>query len=399
MWIESIAIYRNSEPLKYQIPSLHGTRFNPESIIVELAFSNKVTGYGESTPRFYVTGETCASVTKVVKNCFAPIMFRTPVETLSEVNGLLDELERASIASGIGPFNSALGAIDMAMLDALGKSQAVNIAEFLGPPIRTTIPYSISIPILPPANLKKIMSSLFGAESSSPAAGSTTKIIPSGIGMEFQHFKIILSDSEDSNRSRTELIRDLMGDQVEIRFDANGKLSFEQVMSNLEKLSDYRISAIEQPAAKNDFDGLRKVRETVEIPVIADESMCSIADARTLIEKNACDVFNIKISKCGGLLRSLEIADFADSQGIACQLGSHIGEAEILSAADRSFAMTAPNLSIMEVGSFLLFDRHLGEINEMSKLNQDINNDGLGISINSQILKSRYDSPMVIKPS
>ena len=67
MWIESIALYRNNEPLKYQIPSLHGTRLNPESIIVELAFSNKVTGYGESTPRFYVTGETCASVIKIVQ--------------------------------------------------------------------------------------------------------------------------------------------------------------------------------------------------------------------------------------------------------------------------------------------------------------------------------------------
>ena len=399
MWIESIALYRNNEPLKYQIPSLHGTRLNPESIIVELTFSNKVSGYGESTPRFYVTGETCASVIKVVQKCFAPIMFRTPVNTFSEVNRLLNELERVSIASGIGPFNSALGAIDMAMLDALGKSQAVNIAEFIGPPTRTTIPYSISIPILPPADLKKIISSLFKTASSSPATESTTRPIKSGLGMEFQHFKIILSASEDSNIRRTELIRNLMGDQVEIRFDANGKLSFEQVSSNLEKLRVYRISAIEQPAAKNDLDGLRKVRQTVEIPVIADESICSIADARTLIEKNACDVFNIKISKCGGLLRSLEIAKFAESQGIACQLGSHIGEAEILAAAGRSFAMTAPNLSIMEVGSFLLFDRQLGELKEMPKLNKDIDNDGLGISINSHILKKRYDSPIVIKPS
>ena len=46
-------------------------------------------------------------------------------------------------------------------------------------------------------------------------------------------------------------------------------------------------------------------------------------------------MINIRLSKNGGLLRSLELEERAISHGIDCQLGCHVGETGILSAAGR----------------------------------------------------------------
>jgi L-alanine-DL-glutamate epimerase-like enolase superfamily enzyme len=67
-------------------------------------------------------------------------------------------------------------------------------------------------------------------------------------------------------------------------------------------------------------------------------------------------MLNIKISKCGGLLRSKRIAQLAQSRNVPCQIGAHVGETELLRAAGRSFALTTPNLVYFEGASFLLFD-------------------------------------------
>ncbi|MGH7810877.1 MAG: enolase C-terminal domain-like protein, partial [Candidatus Binatia bacterium] len=87
------------------------------------------------------------------------------------------------------------------------------------------------------------------------------------------------------------------------------------------------------------------------IPVMADESLVTIDQARRLIEQRACDYFNIRLSKCGGITGSLEIAALAQQAGIKIQVGAQVGETGILSAAARTFAAHLPALAFAE-GSF-----------------------------------------------
>ena len=74
-------------------------------------------------------------------------------------------------------------------------------------------------------------------------------------------------------------------------------------------------------------------------------------DARKLVGMDACDYFNIRLSKCGGLFGALEMAEFARHQDKGCQLGCQVGETAILSAAGRHFAMGVAGLKFIE-GSF-----------------------------------------------
>jgi muconate cycloisomerase len=81
-------------------------------------------------------------------------------------------------------------------------------------------------------------------------------------------------------------------------------------------------------------------------------------DGRRLIDLGVADGFNIRISKCGGLLPSLRLAAVARRENIAIQLGCMVGETSILSAAGRHFLNVCPNVRWAEgcFGSFLLAD-------------------------------------------
>ena len=82
-----------------------------------------------------------------------------------------------------------------------------------------------------------------------------------------------------------------------------------------------------------------------------DESLCCLEDAQRAIAGGWCDLFNIRLSKCGGISRSLAIAALARNHNIGYQLGCQVGETGILSAAGRQFACNVPDIRYLE-GSF-----------------------------------------------
>jgi muconate cycloisomerase len=150
------------------------------------------------------------------------------------------------------------------------------------------------------------------------------------------------------------LAREILGWQVDIRVDANCAWSVPEAIRRLREMQPYRISAVEQPVAKDDLEGLRAVGAEAGLPVIADESLCHEGDAQRLIDLKACQIFNIRLSKCGGPGAATRIRRMAAAAGLRCQLGCHVGETSILSAAGRHFAACAPDLAYLE-GSFSPF--------------------------------------------
>jgi len=337
MRIVKINLYKYDEPLKLKFHSTQTLRTSAESIIVRLEFENGILGYGESAPRTYVTGEDCSTVPLAIRNCFSSILFCHEINTIDDVEKVLDQLESECRNRNISHYNSALGAIDTALLDALGKFQKLSVTDFLGSIVRKKAPYSISIPLLPLQEIQELFFQL-------PKLARV------------KYVKVLVGQVEDENMERVGLVRSLFGDDVDIRVENNGKWTFQQAISNLDKLQEFNITAVEQPLAKDDIEGLGRLKEATGIPIIVDESMCSLSDAKRLIETGACDILNIKISKCGGLLRSKRIAQFAKSQNILCQLGAHVGETQILGEAGKAFALTTSNLVYFEGCSFLLFE-------------------------------------------
>jgi len=125
MKILRINLFHCNTPFKFSFHSPHTIRAQADSVVVELQFNNHISGYGESVPRPYVTGETPSTVTHTIKNYFSKILFQREINSLEEVQRTLTALEKECLDRSVSTYNSALGAIDIALLDALGKLQGV----------------------------------------------------------------------------------------------------------------------------------------------------------------------------------------------------------------------------------------------------------------------------------
>jgi L-Ala-D/L-Glu epimerase len=340
MKIIRITLSQFDAPFRFGYRSTHLLRQKADSVLVALYFDSGVTGYGESVPRTYVTGESPASVTGLLRGPFADLIVGRNVGSLADVEHLLEELRQLCRREGIRTFQSALGAIDIALLDALGKERGIPVYSLIGPQIRSTLPWSLPIPLLSDAEIRKFH------------AGITRGT--------FSSLKVLASRDEVQNVERLKLVRDLFGEEIEVRLEVNGNWTRDEAHSHLRQLQRFRLAAVEQPVAKGDLEGLREIRKAFGIPVIVDESLCGPEDAEVLIAKEACDILNIKISKVGGLVAAKRIAAFAASRGVTCLLGAHVGETEILTNAALHFLLVAPTLSLVEGFSSLLFDKTQG---------------------------------------
>ncbi len=91
---------------------------------------------------------------------------------------------------------------------------------------------------------------------------------------------------------------------------------------------------------------------------MVDESLVSLQDAAELIEAQACDIFNVRLSKCGGLGRSLRFIELARAAGLKWQLGAHVGETALLSAVGRAVALAHGDPIFVEgsIGEWLLVE-------------------------------------------
>ncbi len=348
MRIIRIDVSHCNTPFKNNYHSPHIFRIQAESIIIHITFENGISGYGESAPRQYVTGETPESVASVIRDRFSSLLLGERIASVGDIENILDTLENKCRKDDVSAYLSALGAVDIALLDGLSKGLATPLSSLLGPVARDTIPYTIPIPLLPIDTIREMAASLTGAT--------------------FNSVKVLMEESVANNVERLKLIRSIFGLDMDMSVEANGKWTYRQAIDNLNELKAFNITAVEQPVRSDDLEGLKNVRKMTGIPVMVDESMCTLSDAVLLIDSGACDLLNIKISKCGGLLKSKRIADFALSAGIRFQLGTHVGETDILNRAGQNFALVAPNIINFEGFSSLLFKDVRNEANSVKDI-------------------------------
>ncbi len=283
---------------------------------------------------------TCQSVTNLIVDCFAPILFSTPDEfNRIDSNDALNRLEKDCRQNGILAYNSAIGAIDLALLDALERTRANQYRPTIFPiKCRDTLRFSLSVPLLPLEVIKQYL----------PRLKSIVDIAV---------IKILVSEDLKETYERIALLRHLADPNTELRLEFNGKMTFSRVKEYLEFLTPLALSAVEEPLPAKDLHQLHLLREQFELNFIADESLISLEDAKRLAEDGTYTIFNIKVSKCGGLQQSLKIAKLAEQHGIQCHVGTHVGESEVLGIAGRQLARSLPNFDCYGGGSEVLFSQ------------------------------------------
>ncbi len=95
----------------------------------------------------------------------------------------------------------------------------------------------------------------------------------------FQHYKVKVGNARDLPVVR--LVRQLIGPRCDLRVDANGGWEVEQAIQMARELRRFDVSSVEQPIPAGNVSDLARVQREGGLPVMADESLCTLADART----------------------------------------------------------------------------------------------------------------------
>ena len=332
MNLASIELFSVEIPFRFRYGHASASHQGVESIICIARDSNGNEGYGEAVPRSYVTGESVDSVM-----LHLPELVRHLLPQGRSFAQFLEAVETAEKSYPRDVPNCAICALETAITDLHARQQSRSVVDLLGGAKKSPLIYTASIGISSQAKLTALLL-LYRA-------------------MGLQSFKVKVGTDADSDKRRLKLIRRILGSDAKLFADANCAWEKETAAQRIEQLEAAGIWAIEEPlridrsasdtceAALTEqlFTDNAWLQNRSPIPLIADESLISLGGARTIVQHSAFQIFNIRLSKCGGYRRATQFAEIAQSAGLDFSVGAMVGECPILASAGANWAASHPD--------------------------------------------------------
>ena len=323
MRITALEFERLDLDLKEPYTIAYETVSKSPNIILKLVTDSGLTGYGCATPDLEVTGETPEDV---IEQLNGPIEALLKGEQAFRHSYYHHELKKIP---EVGP--SARAMVNIALFDLLSRKASLPLYQLLGG-YRGSIPTSITIGILP-------------LEETLEQARSFLKQ-----GYKNLKLKGGLDAEEDVRKIRR--LREVLGDGFRLRFDANQGYGPEVAVDFIHQTKNMGIEILEQPTPGNDPEAMREVRDRVPVPVMADESIKSLADAFHMTRKGMMDMVNIKLQKVGGILEAAHINSVAKAGGLEVMIGC-LDECALGISAGLHFALSRPNIHYADLDGHL----------------------------------------------
>ena len=164
-----------------------------------------------------------------------------------------------------------------------------------------------------------------------------------------------------------------------IRVDANAGWTTEEALLKIPALAELGVELVEQPLAKDNWEGMAQLKQQAILPLFADESCVSENDVATCA--NYFDGINIKLTKCSGLTPALRMIKEARTLGLKVMMGS-MNESVIGSAAIAQFL---PQLDYVDMDGPLLMTQLNGvglnySYNNQNGMIEPLMHPGLGVA-------------------
>lgn len=271
-----------------------GSQVTANNALCELELESGARGLGEAAPFPAVSGETQADALSALEAVAPQLVGYESTNASLLPPESLDRLEAVP---------SALAALEMALLDAHCRERQVSLFQYFGgrsPELLT----DITIPTGGPEHAGS-------AAERAVAQGFVTLKVKVG-GERFEH---------DAARLRRITAA---APRARLLLDANASLTAEHAIELVRSLGERsgQVVLFEQPCAREDFAGARRVREA-GIRVAADEDARSCEDLARLHEERAADVINFKLTK-SGVTRVLAMIAEARRLGFGLMLGGMV---------------------------------------------------------------------------
>lgn len=259
-------------------------------VLVRLSTDDGLTGFGEATPLPRFTGETVDTIRAVLEREWLPMVVGRDPHDLPAIHAELSEILPGN--------TSARAAVDVALHDILAQAEGVPLYKRLGHHGQAELRRTYAIGVGP------IDSVVAEAVEWCARGYGTIKL------------KVGTDAREDVERVLE--VRAAIPPETRLRIDANAGYDLKAALWVLRKLEGADIELAEQLTPAHDVEAWRAVRARSPIPLMADESLQSAADAFELAAGRLADYVVIKLIKTGGISNAQRIAAIAATAGIEC---------------------------------------------------------------------------------
>lgn len=319
----SFEVFRFPVPFKRVFRHSSASRKQAENFIVRTNIKNQIIGWGESCPREYVTGETVATCRQFLRDHYDSLLAITDLASLQ--NWV------ANHVTVIDQSPSAFCAIELAILDALGKQHAVPVETLLGIEQLNFTTHYTAILGDSPYGVYWLLAHRYRIRG-------------------FRDIKIKLSGSLNKDREKLLFWKSKHLNRHRVRIDANNLwTTVEECADYLEQLPKV-FWAVEEPLKPRDFNGLAALAQRIETDIILDESVTRLDDLSSYSGDSW--IVNLRISKLGGIFRALDMARALRARGLKIIVGSHVGETSILTRAAVVLLRYLQNSQLATEGAF-----------------------------------------------
>ena len=322
MRIERLDVYSFPVPFKAVFRHASASRSRAENLIVAARSADGLTGYGEGCPRDYVTGESVEGGAAFIR--------RHAQAIADEVTGGASLRAWADAhRSEIDEHPAAFCAIELAVLDLLGKAADAPVEDIVDVP------------------------RLDGGFTYSAVLGDSPYLVYRLQLFRYRRkgftdFKVKVSG--DPGRDRRKL-RALGRKRLRVRLDANNLWAdADDCITHLNALGG-SVYAVEEPLTAGDLAGFERVSEECGVRIILDESLLRASQLDGLGSPERW-IVNVRVSKMGGIGRSLEVVERAASLGVGVIVGAQVGETSILTRAGLTVMQAARPVLAASEGAF-----------------------------------------------
>jgi L-alanine-DL-glutamate epimerase-like enolase superfamily enzyme len=287
-----VDITLTQEKIRLKVPFITALRevHFAEFVRLKMVCDDGHFAYGEAPATKAITGETLESITKAIESI-------KPLLVQKELREALKIVHQQSCGS------SAKAALDMAIVTLLAQEKEQTLFEYFV--IKDTTPLQTDITISLNSQEKMLREAKEAFEN----------------GMDI--LKIKLGDDIVHAVAVTQLLAKELP-KATLLIDANQAWSEAEGLEYLAAVEGLAIALLEQPVVAKDIAALKRVTHATKLPVLADEAVFTLEDVQKVVALEAADMINIKLMKCGGVSKAVEILEYARKEGITCMLGSMI---------------------------------------------------------------------------
>lgn len=326
MKIASLTLASLRIPFRVVFKHAAAERDVTQSVLVIARSESGLLGYGEGCPRDYVTGETINSVVTFFEHHREDLQARvTSLPTLYEWLRIHEQDIESNPA--------AWCALESALLDLIARHNTQTVEGLLG---------------MPPLAGPFLYSAVLGATDVKQFAATLARYQKMGM----RDYKIKLSGEASCDRGNIAVLHAAGIMPVQVRADANNLWTDLNVAHDYLKSLDYPFMAIEEPLQPGQFTDLASLAASLATRIVLDESITRVDQLAQLPGAPEQWIINLRVSKMGGLLRSLRLANRCRQSGLALVVGAQVGETSLLTRAALIVAQASRDIVIAQEGAF-----------------------------------------------